>query len=396
VKHLPIALALAAALAAPAALHAQDRPPRDTIVILPRGQEAAEEEADTAAADTLRLDAEGRPARRPARRPFEVRSSGRAAPHGPPRDVVWMHPDSIRRARGADADSAAADTVHADSIAMASADDGDSAEDDDENVVVLDVSDADDDRPARRRNTGEEDAPASRRRNAADADEPATTTRRRAAEAEDEDAEAPPRRASSRATGRDSAAAPRRAARTTERADTASARRTTRAAARDTAGARRTPPRDTASTRRTTTSTPATRTASGRPRSHTVASGETFFGIARRYGVTSAQLRAINPDVDWERLPVGTELRLPAGARNPAQSGQRAASANDDERPATRPAATQQARGRRTHTVAQGETLFGIARRYGVTVDAIREANELEGDRVRIGQTLTIPRAPQR
>jgi LysM repeat protein len=45
--------------------------------------------------------------------------------------------------------------------------------------------------------------------------------------------------------------------------------------------------------------------------------------------------------------------------------------------------------------VASGETLFGIARKYGVTVDAIRAANQLEGDRVRIGQTLVIPPKPQ-
>jgi peptidoglycan endopeptidase LytF len=128
-------------------------------------------------------------------------------------------------------------------------------------------------------------------------------------------------------------------------------------------------------------------------RTHTVAEGETFFGIARLYGVTTAQLRAVNPDVDWERLEVGTVLRLPARARVPAQPDRRAGEAGERPAPPSRQA---QPAGRRTHTVAQGETLYAIARRYGVTVEALRAANRLEGDRVRVGQTLVIPRAQPR
>jgi membrane-bound lytic murein transglycosylase D len=129
---------------------------------------------------------------------------------------------------------------------------------------------------------------------------------------------------------------------------------------------------------------------------HTVAAGETFFGIARRYGVTAAQLRAMNPDVDPESVEVGDVLRLPAAARDSRASGSAQGTAGQPQTPAasrtpnrtgsrpTRPAT-------RTHTVAPGETLFGIARRYGVTRQAIIDANELESNQVRTGQRLTIP-----
>jgi LysM repeat protein len=45
-----------------------------------------------------------------------------------------------------------------------------------------------------------------------------------------------------------------------------------------------------------------------------------------------------------------------------------------------------------THTVTSGDTLFSLSRRYGTTVPAIKSANGLNSDLIRIGQTLTIPR----
>ncbi|HYR09048.1 MAG TPA: LysM peptidoglycan-binding domain-containing protein, partial [Longimicrobium sp.] len=67
-------------------------------------------------------------------------------------------------------------------------------------------------------------------------------------------------------------------------------------------------------------------------------------------------------------------------------------------RPQTPAAATgaqtqQPRRGTRSHVVQAGETLFGIARRYGVTVEAIRRANQMETDQVRTGQRIVIPPA---
>ncbi|MCC6191108.1 MAG: LysM peptidoglycan-binding domain-containing protein [Anaerolineales bacterium] len=44
-----------------------------------------------------------------------------------------------------------------------------------------------------------------------------------------------------------------------------------------------------------------------------------------------------------------------------------------------------------TYTVQPGDTLFRIALRFGVTMDAIRAANNFSGDRIYSGQTLVIP-----
>ena len=46
----------------------------------------------------------------------------------------------------------------------------------------------------------------------------------------------------------------------------------------------------------------------------------------------------------------------------------------------------------RTHTVAAGETAVGIARKYGVKLSALEEANpDMNPARIRVGQVLNIP-----
>ena len=45
----------------------------------------------------------------------------------------------------------------------------------------------------------------------------------------------------------------------------------------------------------------------------------------------------------------------------------------------------------RQHVVRSGDTLSHIARRYGVKVDTLRTTNGLNGDRLIVGRTLTIP-----
>jgi LysM repeat protein len=47
--------------------------------------------------------------------------------------------------------------------------------------------------------------------------------------------------------------------------------------------------------------------------------------------------------------------------------------------------------GASSYTVQNGDTLGEIAKRYGLPIKALKEANQLESDRIFVGQTLSIP-----
>lgn len=100
--------------------------------------------------------------------------------------------------------------------------------------------------------------------------------------------------------------------------------------------------------------------------SHTVARGESLWLIARRYDVDESALRRANR-LASNQIYAGQELRIPG-------SGDRVGLAEP-----------------LTHTVARGESLWTIARAYGVDENRIRVTNGLRGSRILVGQALTIP-----
>ncbi|ADU70851.1 N-acetylmuramoyl-L-alanine amidase AmiB [Pantoea sp. At-9b] len=119
-------------------------------------------------------------------------------------------------------------------------------------------------------------------------------------------------------------------------------------------------------------SNPATGTVqyTGATQRHTVTRGETLSGIAAKYGVSMATLRDMNSlkrDVVW----VGQRLKVPAKSTVTASAS----------------------RGPVRHKVVRGDSLTAIAAHYGVSPNAIMQANNMKSSNVMLGQTLKIPQS---
>ncbi len=104
---------------------------------------------------------------------------------------------------------------------------------------------------------------------------------------------------------------------------------------------------------------------------HKVRRGETLGAIASRYGVTVDNLK------DWNNL---SSSRIDVGQTLIVKGSKSTSSLRSSKSSYT------------THTVRNGETLGGIAERYGTTASAIRKANGIKGSMIRKGQKLKIPK----
>src|SRR6266567_3692206 len=107
---------------------------------------------------------------------------------------------------------------------------------------------------------------------------------------------------------------------------------------------------------------------------HVVVKGDTFSTLAKKYSVTSKAIAEANPGGDSGRLKIGQKLKSPTPTtRSPGNATVVAEAAG------------------KTYTVKSGDTLGKIAKANGVTVSALRSANQLKTDQIKVGQKLSIP-----
>lgn len=105
---------------------------------------------------------------------------------------------------------------------------------------------------------------------------------------------------------------------------------------------------------------------------HTVAAKETMFSISQSYNVTVDEIKQWNNLTD-NSLSIGQEIVIKK-ANNRVSS--------------TQTPSSQKSNG--VHIVASKETMFSIARQYGITMQQLKDWNKLEGNEISIGQELIV------
>lgn len=100
---------------------------------------------------------------------------------------------------------------------------------------------------------------------------------------------------------------------------------------------------------------------------HTVAKGESLWAISRKYDVTVKDILRWNDVSDPNEIAIGQNILV----KPPIEE----VSVNKDIH---------------THTVTTGDTLYGISRKYGMTIDEIMDLNGLSSTNISVGDTLKV------
>lgn len=99
---------------------------------------------------------------------------------------------------------------------------------------------------------------------------------------------------------------------------------------------------------------------------HKVEAKETLFSISRKYGVALLGVVESNPGAD-SGLEIGQEIKVPYSPNNRTKTKEGT-----------------------IHRVGQKETLYSIAKQYSVTVDDLKQWNNLSNAGLKLGQELII------
>lgn len=111
---------------------------------------------------------------------------------------------------------------------------------------------------------------------------------------------------------------------------------------------------------------------------YTIIKGDSYSTLAGRFHVTSRAIADANPGVEPTKLQIGQKIKMPPPVTQatPAPSGGGGVvSPNGEE----------------IYSVKSGDSLTKIAVDHHTTVKALRAANDLKSDSIKVGQKLKIP-----
>lgn len=113
-------------------------------------------------------------------------------------------------------------------------------------------------------------------------------------------------------------------------------------------------------------------------RTHTVQKGETLYGIGKNYGLSEQEIYLVNPNLNGARIKEGDIVVIPA-KRAPAPQVVNRIDSNYIK-----------------HQVQPKETLYGLSKRYGISIDEILRENPKVANGLEIGMVVFIPKKIER
>lgn len=109
------------------------------------------------------------------------------------------------------------------------------------------------------------------------------------------------------------------------------------------------------------------------PTEHLVQQGESLWGISREYNITVDNLKNWNQIIAADGLQPGQILRL-----------------YESNKSKETPSNQSKTEIKKIHKVASGDSLWGIAQQYGMTIDELKKLNNKESNELAIGEELIV------
>lgn len=125
-------------------------------------------------------------------------------------------------------------------------------------------------------------------------------------------------------------------------------------------------------------------------KTYTIKAGDSLSLIAKRFNVSTRDLMKANKITDANKIRVGQKLTLPGyvNLNAPAPVAKKKATAATKKPAGASKAAAPAAAGE--YVVKSGDSLAKIAHKHGTTVAALKQANNLSSDNLKIGQKLVL------
>lgn len=109
---------------------------------------------------------------------------------------------------------------------------------------------------------------------------------------------------------------------------------------------------------------------------HKVTKGETLFAIARKYNIHIDQIYRLNAHFDYENIEVGQEIVV--GYKD------------DKHYPVKQNLQHTNTLKHQFHIVIPGENLFRISKKYGLSIQQLKQLNRLNSNHIFVGQKLIV------